>query len=76
MGRFNEETTRPRPISLELVHRQDVLYLLENKKRLNKGIYLDKEYTHDVERKRKILRPILQAAKKQTQVQNQKQDGR
>ena len=63
MGRFNEETTRPRPISLELVHRQDVLYLLENKKRLNKGIYLDKEYTQDVERKRKILRPILQAAK-------------
>ena len=63
MGRYNEESTRPRPISLELVHRQDVLYLLENKKRLNKGIYLDKEYSQDVERKRKILRPILQAAK-------------
>ena len=63
MGRYNEENPRPRPISLELVHRQDVLYLLDNKKRLNKGIYLDKEYTQDVERKRKILRPILQAAK-------------
>ena len=63
MGRYNEENPRPRPISLELVHRQDVLYLLENKKRLNKGIYLDKEYTHDVERTRKILRPILQAAR-------------
>ena len=63
MGRFNEDNPRPRPISLELVHRQDVLYLLENKKRLNRGIYLDKEYTQDVERKRKILRPILQAAR-------------
>ena len=63
MGCFNEENPRPRPISLELVHRQDVLYLLENKKRLNKGIYLDKEYTHDVERKCKILRPILKAAR-------------
>ena len=63
MGRYNEENNRPRPISLELVHRQDVLYLLDNKKRLNKGIYLDKEYSHEVERKRKILRPILQAAK-------------
>ena len=61
MGRYQAE--RNRPISLELVHRQDVLYLLDNKRKLNKGIYLDREYSTEVEKKRKTLRPILKAAK-------------
>ena len=63
MGRFTQDQSRPRPISIELVHRHDVLNLLDNKRKLNKGMYLDKEYPHDVERKRKILRPILKAAR-------------
>ena len=61
MGRYQPE--RNRPISLELVHRQDVLYLLEHKKELNKGVYLDKEYSKEVEKKRKVLLPILKAAR-------------
>ena len=63
MGRFTQDQSRPRPISIELVHRHDVLNLLDNKRKLNKGMYLDKEYPQDVERKRKILRPILKAAR-------------
>ena len=61
IGRYQAE--RNRPISLELVHCQDVLYLLDNKCKLNKGIYLDCEYSIEVEKKRKTLRPILKAAK-------------
>ena len=45
------------------MHRQDVLYLLEHKKELNKGVYLDKEYSKEVEKKRKVLLPILRAAR-------------
>ena len=63
LGRHNPDSKHPRPISIEFVHRHDVLNLLENKKKLNKGIYLDKEYSYEVERKRKVLRPILLAAR-------------
>ena len=63
MGRFTEDTSRPRPISIELVHRQDALNLIDNKRKLNKGVYLDKEYPQDIERKCKTLRPILKAAR-------------
>ena len=63
MGRYTEDTTRPLPISIELVHRQDALNLMDKKRKLNKGVYLDKEYPQDVERKRKMLRPILKAAR-------------
>ena len=61
MGRYQPE--RNRPISIELVHRQDVLYLLDRKKELNKGVYLDREYSKEVEKKRKALLPILKAAR-------------
>ena len=55
MGRLTEDTSRPRPISIELVHRQDALNLIDNKRKLNKGVYLDKEYPQDIERKCKTL---------------------
>ena len=35
-----------------------------NRNNLRKGIYIDKEYSADVEHQRKLLRPILQAAKR------------
>ena len=37
--------------------------LYHNKKHLPKGIYVDREYTEEIERSRKILRPILRKAK-------------
>ena len=40
-------------------------FILMNKTKLRKGVYVDKEYPFEIERKRKILRPILTAAKKQ-----------
>ena len=61
MGRFNPE--RCRPISITFTRSEDVDYLLANKRYLPKGIFLDKEYTTEIERKRKLLRPILKVAK-------------
>ena len=61
LGRLNLD--RCRPISITFTKYEDVEYLLANKRYLPKGIYLNKEYTAEVERKRKLLRPILKVAK-------------
>ena len=54
---------RPRPISVEFENRCDADSILEFKYYLSSGIYVDQEYSTDTERKRRILRPILRAAK-------------
>ena len=61
LGRYSKD--RARPISAEFVRKEDVEYILSNKTSLRKGIFMDKEYPADIEKKRKILRPILTAAK-------------
>ena len=69
LGRPNQQRTRP--VSAELHHKQDVDYILENRFDLEKGIYVDKEYPIEVERKRKILLPILRAAKRSSEFKKQ-----
>ena len=54
---------RARPISAEFVRRDDVDHILSNKSNLKKGIFAEKEYPQEIEKKRKILRPIYTAAK-------------
>ena len=61
VGRFSH--TRPRPISVEFEHCQDVEYIMESKGYLQHGTYVDREYVPEIERKRRILLPILKAAK-------------
>ena len=51
LGRPNRQRTRP--VSVELLHKQDVDFILENKFDLERGIYVDREYPLEVERKRK-----------------------
>ena len=53
-------------MSIELQHRQDTEYILENRFDLERGIYIDKEYPTEIERKRRTLLPILKAAKRLT----------
>ena len=53
-----------RPLSVEFSLKQDVEYLLENKNNLREGIYVDREYPLEVEYERKVLWPILKAARK------------
>ena len=47
------------PISMDFVYKYDVDYLLANKKYLPQGVYVDKEYCHETEESRRILRPYL-----------------
>ena len=61
LGRYTQG--KARPISTEFVRKDDVEYILSNKTNLRSGVYADKEYPLDIEKKRKILRPIYTAAK-------------
>ena len=61
LGRPNPHS--PRPISVEFENRRDADAILEYKYYLAKGVFVDKEYCVETERKRRILRPILKAAK-------------
>ena len=61
MGRFNR--TRARPVCVEFVHQEDVEYVVENRSYLSEGVFADYEYSPEVERKRRLLLPILRAAK-------------
>ena len=61
LGRYVKD--RARPISVEFVRKEDVEFILANKTGLRKGIFADKEYPSEIEKKRKILRPIYTAAK-------------
>ena len=63
IGKYNKD--HPCPLSVEVLRKDDMEFILLNKSKLRKGIYADKEYPFKIERKRKILRPILTAAKKQ-----------
>ena len=69
LGRPNRQRTQP--VSAKLHHKQDVDYILENRFDLEKGIYIDKEYPIEVERKRKILLAILRAAKRSSEFKKQ-----
>ena len=55
-------SVRSRPISVEFLYRAD--YLMNNKKYLGEGIYIDCEYCKATKEKRRILRPFLKAARK------------
>ena len=55
LGRYQE--------SIEFQLKEDAEYILENRKSLNSRIFVDKEYSDEVEHKRKALWPILKAAR-------------
>ena len=62
LGRYSKN--RPRPVSIELVHKHDAELILENRFDLPKGIYVDREYPIEIEHKRKTLLPVLRTAKR------------
>ena len=63
IGRYSKD--RSRPLSVEFLCKEDVEFILTKKTNLRAGIYVDREYPIEIEKKRKLLRPILTAAKKQ-----------
>ena len=54
---------RARPISVDFLRKDDTDYIMENKSHLPEGVYADREYNQETERKQKLLRPILKAAR-------------
>ena len=59
-----KDVNRTRPISMEFSNKFDVEQIFANRFDLNDGIYVNREYSKETERNRRLLRPILQAAKK------------
>ena len=62
VGRYSGDKTRP--ICVEFQHRLDVEYFYANRRWTRRGIFIDKAYTQEVEHKRRLLRPILKAARR------------
>ena len=62
LGRFSKNRTRP--VSVEFQHKEDTDFIIDNHFDLAKGIYVDREYSADTEKKRKTLLPLLKAAKR------------
>ena len=60
IGCFNP--TKGRPITIKFAYKSNVDWVLSCKKNLNKGIFVDKQYSDETECKQKHLRPILAAA--------------
>ena len=60
IGHFNP--TKGRPISIKFAFKSDADWVLSCRKKLNKGIFVDKQYSDETEHERKRLRPILYAA--------------
>ena len=63
IGRYSP--LRTRPVSVKFSYRGDVDYILENKRNLGKGIFAEQEYGLETSKNRRLLRPVLNAARRQ-----------
>ena len=61
LGKYKEGRKRPISMCFERKLHADTIY--EKKKNLPDGIFVDREFTPEIEEKRKILRPILRLAR-------------
>ena len=61
IGCYNPQYSRP--LSAEFKYRLDTDYIIENRGYLSDGVYVDREYTEEIERKQKMLLPILKTAR-------------
>ena len=62
LGRFNPN--RGRPVKVKFTNKIDVVNLFKNRKNLPEGVFINKEYSKATEKERRLLCPILRAAKK------------
>ena len=61
LGRYNRD--RPRPFSIEFVHHEDVAFIMENRGYLSNGVYVNREFSPEIERRHRTMLPILRAAR-------------
>ena len=62
VGKFNPK--KGHPIAVKFMKKSDAEMVLDLKKKLRKGIYVDQFYSVETEKQRKCLRPILSAARR------------
>ena len=62
IGRYNPQ--RLRPVKVKFTDKSDVDHLLKNKRKLPEGVYVDREYSKATEKERRLLRPVIKAARK------------
>ena len=62
IGPFNP--TKGRPIAIKFTFKNYADWVLSCRKNLNKGIFVDKQYSNETEYEQKRLRPILSAARR------------
>ena len=61
LGRYNRD--HPHPFSIEFVHHEDVSFIIENRGYLSEGVFVNREFSPEIERKRRTMLPILRAAR-------------
>ena len=62
LGKYNP--LRIRPVKVRFLEKKDVDHLFRNRKKLPKDVYIDHEYSHTTEKERRLVRPILRAARR------------
>ena len=62
IGRYNP--TKGRPVAIKFAYKKDADWLIASRKKLTKGIYVQRQYCEKTEYERRRLRPILSAARK------------
>ena len=68
IGRYSQE--RNRPVCVKFACNLDVARIMDNKKKLKDGIFVDYDYDQETLKNRKILYPILKAARKHKDYEN------
>ena len=63
LGKYNSRRTRP--ISVRFERNIDVKHLFENREYLPEGVFVSREFNEETEQSQRVLRPILNYAKKQ-----------
>ena len=61
VGKFNP--LRARPVKVKFLEKKDVDHLFKNRKQLPRGVFIDNEYSRTTEKERRLLWPVLNAAK-------------
>ena len=62
LGKY--DPLRTRPVKVKFSDKKDVDNLFKSRKKLPKGIYIDKEYSKSTEKERRLLRPVIKAARR------------
>ena len=62
LGKYNP--LRARPVKVSFGNKTDADYVLKQRKKLPKGVFVDREYSKATERERRLLRPIIKAARR------------